>query len=43
MRERRERREQIGTNNEKLRITVQKMKVRVTKSYKVDYIAIQEV
>ena len=32
MREIRERREQIGTNNEKLRITVEKMKVRVTRA-----------
>ena len=39
----RERREQTGTNNEKLCITMQKMKVKVTKSYKVAYIAIQEV
>ena len=40
MRERIERREQTGTNNEKLRV---KMKVRVTKSYKVAYIAITDV
>ena len=33
----------LEQNNEKLRVTVQKMKVRVTKSHKVAYIAIQDV
>ena len=43
MRERRERREQTRTKQIKAADYSAKMKVRVTKSYKVAYIAIQDV